>query len=182
MENFLQFILSNFTLTFFVIGLIFSFVLIYKNRKNLTKSFVIEAIFKYYCFWLHGICWIYNGIMHTAFHEMAAGFIGWEDSPFQLEVGYASLGFGLVGLLAIRNDFGLRLALVISTSVFLLGAAGGHIYEIIEHQNFAPGNAGIMLWSDILLPIISFVLLYLSYKHRDGIQSQSYYEKAIQNN
>lgn len=178
MENFIHFILSNFTLTFFVIGLIFSAFVICKNRKSLTKAFIIESIFKYYCFWVHGICWIYNGIMHTVFHEMAAGFIGWEDSPFQMEVGYASLGFGLVGLLAIRNDFGLRLALVISTSVFLLGAAGGHIYEIIAFQNYASGNAGIMLWSDILLPIISVILLYFSFRYRKATPNQTYYEKV----
>lgn len=164
MENFLHYILSNFTLTFFVIGLIFSFFSIYKHRKRLTKAFVIEAIFKYYCFWAHGVSWVYNAIMHTLFHSMAAEFIGWDDSPFQLEVGYASLGFGLMGLLSTKKNFGLRLGLVISTSAFLWGAAGGHIYEIIEKNNYAPGNAGIMLWTDILMPVVSILLLYLSYK------------------
>ncbi|MBZ0200359.1 MAG: hypothetical protein K8H86_10860 [Ignavibacteriaceae bacterium] len=164
MENFIRFILSNFTLTFFLIGLIFSFVSIYRNRKRLTKAFTIEAILKYYCFWAHGITWTYNGIMHTVFHTMAASFIGWADSPFQLEVGFASLGFGIIGLLSIKNNFGLRLGLMISTSVFLWGAAGGHIYEILVKENYASGNAGIMLWTGLLLPVINIVLLYLSYK------------------
>ena len=166
MEQFIRYILSNFTLTFIVIGLIFSLFSILKNKDKLTKSFIVEALLKYFCFWGHGISWVYNAIMHTVFHEMAAEFIGWEDSPFQLEVGFASLGFGIVGLLSIKNNFGLRLGLMISTSAFLWGAAGGHIYEIIAKQNYASGNAGVMLWTDILMPIVSFVLLYLSYKNR----------------
>ena len=165
MENFIEYILSNFTLTFFTIGLIFSFFSIYRNRKQLTKSFIIEVFFKYYCFWAHGVSWVYNAVMHTVFHAHAAAFIGWDDSPFQLEVGFASLGFGIISLLAIRKNFGLRMGLVIGTSAFLWGAAGGHIYEIITKNNLAPGNAGVMLWSGILMPVISFILLYLSYKY-----------------
>lgn len=165
MEQFIEYILSNFTLTFFVIGLIFSSVAIYRNRNTLTRSFIIEAILKYFCFWAHGVSWIYNAVMHTVFHTMAASFIGWEDSPFQLEVGFASLGFGIMGLVAIKKNFGLRLGLVIGTSAFLWGAAGGHLYELFEKENFAPGNAGVMLWTGLLLPVISIVLLYLSAKY-----------------
>lgn len=164
MEHFIHFILSNFTLTFIVIGLIFSLVSIYRNQENLTKAFTVETFLKYYCFWGYGITWTYNAIMHIVFHEMAAGFIGWEDSPFQLEVGFASLGYGILGLFCIKNNFNLRLGLAISSTPFLWGAAAGHIYEIIEKQNYASGNSGIMLWSGILMPVILIVLLYLSYK------------------
>jgi len=176
MEQFIRYILSNFTLSFFVVGLIFSAFALYRNRHRLTKSFVIESIFKYYCFWAHGVSWIYNAVMHTVFHTSAAEFIGWEDSPFQLEVGFASLGFGLIGLLALKKDFSLRLALVIGTSAFLWGAAGGHIYEIIAKENFAPGNAGIMLWSGLLMPVIGIVLLVLSHQV-DKKQESLLYEK-----
>jgi len=39
--------------------------------------------------------------MHVFYGDMAAKFIGWEQSPFQLEVGFASLGFAVVGLMCI---------------------------------------------------------------------------------
>ncbi len=51
---------------------------------------------------------------------------------------------------------------MIGPSIFLLGAAGGHIYQMITAHNFAPGNAGVIFWTDILLPVIGFVLLWLS--------------------
>jgi hypothetical protein len=90
-EKIMRLVLSNFTITFFVTGIICSLISIYKHRAEVTKAFVIEAIFKYYCFWALGICYTYNAIIHIVFHEMAAGFIGWADSPFQIELGVASL-------------------------------------------------------------------------------------------
>jgi len=95
---------------------------------------------------------------------MSASFIGWANSPFQLEVGFASLGFGVLGLIAFKAKLGFRAATVIGPAFFLWGAAGGHIYQMIKAHNFSPGNAGVIFWMDIILPIIGFVLLYQQYK------------------
>lgn len=35
----------------------------------------------------------------------------------------------------------------------MLGAAIGHAYQIALTHNMAPGNAGIMFYSDIVLPV-----------------------------
>ena len=69
-----------------------------------------------------------------------------------------------MGFLAFRGDRGQRMAAVIGPSFFLLGAAGVHIYQMITAHNFAPGNAGVVFWTDIFLPVIGFVLLWLSGK------------------
>ena len=94
---------------------------------------------------------------------MAAKFIGWAPSPFQFEVGVASLGIAICGFLAFRASWPFRAATLIVPIVFNLGAAAGHIYQMIAFHNFASGNAGIMLWSDIIFPVVSVVLLRLSY-------------------
>jgi hypothetical protein len=88
-------------------------------------------------------------------------FIGWEDSPFQLEVGFASLGFAAVGLLAFKGGFDMRLAAVVGPACFLWGAAAGHVYQMITAHNFAAGNAGVIFYSDILVPLIGFLFLWL---------------------
>jgi hypothetical protein len=49
--------------------------------------------------------------------------------------------------------------------LFLWGAAVGHIYQIIHARNFAPGNAGVILYTDVLIPIFGFVLLWLQYRY-----------------
>jgi hypothetical protein len=67
--------------------------------------------------------------MHVFFGKQAAAFIGWDDSPFQTEVGFASLGMAVVGLLAFKGSFDLRLAAIVAPACFLWGAAGVHIYQ-----------------------------------------------------
>jgi hypothetical protein len=51
-------------------------------------------------FWTVGALYFYNAVFHIFFGQLAAHYIGWEDNPFQLEVGMASLGFAVVGFLA----------------------------------------------------------------------------------
>lgn len=161
MDSAIGFVLGNFTLTFFVIGLVFSAVSLARRPAPRTAPVVVEALFKWFLFFSIGASYLYNAVMHTVFAEMAASFIGWANSPFQYEVGFASLGFAAVGFLATWRSFDMRLAAILGPALFLWGAAGGHIYQMITAHNFAPGNAGIIFWSDILLPIIGFVFLWL---------------------
>ena len=163
MADFLKFVLSNFTLTFLVVGLFCAFGFLALKPKPLQKQQIIEAIFSYFLLFSIGISYLYNFIMHVFFAEMSATFIGWENSPFQYEVGCASLGFGIVGLIAFRQNLAFRAAAVIGPSLFLWGAAGGHVYQMITNHNFSPGNAGVIFWTDIILPIIAFILLYQQY-------------------
>jgi hypothetical protein len=52
----------------------------------------------------------------------------------------------------------------VGPALFLLGAAGGHIYQMISAGNFAPGNAGIIFYTDILIPALGFLLLGLQHR------------------
>src|SRR5271170_3571700 len=120
----IKFILANYSLSFLVLGLMCGGVSFFKQRKTATKATAFEALLSFYCLFAIGLNYIYNFVMHVFFAEMSASFIGWQNSPFQYEVGFASLGFGIVGLLAFRRDFGLRLAAVTGPAFFLWGAAG----------------------------------------------------------
>jgi hypothetical protein len=166
MGDAIRFVLGNFTLTFLVVGLVASIVSLLRASRPLSSAVVVEALFFYFLMFSIGFSFFYNFVVHTFFGEVAARLIGWQDSPFQAEVGFASLGFSAVGFLACYRSFDLRLAAVIGPALFLLGAAGGHIYQIVTAGNFAPGNAGVILYTDILIPVIGFVLLWL--QRRDG--------------
>jgi hypothetical protein len=163
MGGMIAFVMGNFTLTFFVIGLIASAICLARAPKPLSAPVVVEALLKWFIFFSIGVSYIYNGIFHVFFGDLAASFIGWANSPFQLEVGFASFGFGAIGLIAPWRGFDMRLAAILGPSIFLWGAAGGHIYQMIAAHNYAPGNAGIMFWSDVFLPVIGFALLWLRY-------------------
>ncbi|HKD68780.1 MAG TPA: DUF6790 family protein [Candidatus Binataceae bacterium] len=172
MDDLISFVLGNFTLTFLVIGLIASIVAITLSKVR-TAPVVVEALFSYFLLFSIGFSFLYNFVVHVFFGEMAARLIGWRDSPFQAEVGFASLGFAVVGFLAFRPSFDLKLAAVIGPALFLIGAAGGHLYQMITAHNFAPGNAGVIFYTDILIPVVGFGLLSLQWHYdkssqRDG--------------
>lgn len=165
MEQVAFFVLGNFTLTLFVIGLIVSAVALARKPKPLGGPVIAEALFKWFIFFSIGVSYIYNGLFHIFGHEMAAELIGWADSPFQFEVGFASLGFGLIGLMAPWRSFDMRLAAVLGPACFLWGAAAVHIHSMITEHNFAPGNAGVIFWSDVISPIIGFVFIWLQRRY-----------------
>jgi hypothetical protein len=71
----------------------------------------------------------------------------------------------MAGVIAFKASLPFRFATLIPPVVFSLGAAGGHIYQMIAAHNFSPGNVGLILPSDILIPVIGFIFLWLSYEH-----------------
>ena len=170
MKDAIVFVLGNFTLTFFVLGLIASAIALWHRRRPRSFAVVVEALFSYFLLFSIGLANLYNFVLHVFFGKMTAGFIGWADSPFQREVGFASLGFAVVGLLAFKGSFDLRLAAILGPACFLWGAAGVHVYEMISAHNFAPGNAGVIFYSDILVPIVGFIFLWL--QRRTGASAE----------
>ena len=164
MARIIELLLSNFTLTFLAIAAIATAVSVARRGG----AHLPEAAMAYYCLFVIGLSFLYNFVMHVFFGEMTASFIGWADSPFQAEVGWASLGFAVIGLLAFRGGFEMRLAAVVGPGCFLLGAAVGHAYQMVSAHNFAPGNAGAIFWTDIIVPLLGAALLWLRYgKGRD---------------
>ena len=161
----IKFVLSNFTLTFLVLGLLASLAALMRAPRPLTGATVVEKLIAWHIFFAIGVSYTYNFVMHSFFGEMAARFIGWADSPFQFEVGVASLGFAVVGFLAAFGSFDLRLAAIVGPSIFTLGAAAGHVREMVTAHNFAPGNAGVIFWTDIFVPVVGLALLWLQHRY-----------------
>src|SRR5262245_890294 len=161
----LVFLVGNYFVTFFIVGLIAAGVSLLNKAKPLRISQVAEALLSYHLLFAIGINNLINFAFHVFFGDISAKFIGWENSPFQAEVGFASLGVGIAGVIAFKASLPFRFATLIPPWAFSLGAAGGHIYQMIAAHNFSPGNVGLVLPIDILMPIIGFVFLWLSYKH-----------------
>ena len=88
----ITFVMSNYSLSFFVLGLIVSLVAIARSASSVDQPLVVEKLLAWYVFFSIGIDNFYNFVMHVFFGQMSAAFIGWADSPFQFEVGTASLG------------------------------------------------------------------------------------------
>jgi hypothetical protein len=157
--------LSNPSVTLLALGLMGSMASLYLNHRPRTKPVIAESLVAYFFLFSIGIGYLNNFLMHVVFSEYTAEFIGWANSPFQLEVGFASLGMGVAGLVAFRQSLSFRVAAFIPPAFFMLGAAGGHLVQISRTNNMAPGNAGPVLWTDLLLPVIGCALLWAQAKN-----------------
>jgi hypothetical protein len=161
-------VLGNFTVTFLVIGVLVSGIAIARMPPPRTRAAIHESLLRWFLFFSIGCSMLYNFVAHVFFHEQVAKIIGWADSPFQIEVGLASLGFAAVGFLAFRGDRQVRLAAIVGPACFLVGAGIGHVYQIATAHNMAPGNAGAILYTDFLVPAIGFLLLWLASRSRNA--------------
>jgi hypothetical protein len=109
-----------------------------------------------------GVTGLWAALYHLAFPRFAAAFIGWQPSPFQFEVGVADLAFGAVAVAAFWCGPGFRAAVVWIAAIALLGDAVGHVRQMVAAGNFAPGNAGVVFWTDLAIPALALALLAMA--------------------
>jgi hypothetical protein len=159
-------IVSNYVLVFLLAGLAASAVAIARAPRPVGWAVIVDKLLTWYVLFDIGVMYLVNFVFHTFFGKTAAAFIGWADSPFQVEVGTASLGFSIAGFIAAFGNFDRRLVAVTGPSVFMLGAAAGHVNQMVMAHNFAPGNAGIIFYLDILIPLLGCVLLWRQFQER----------------
>ena len=113
-----------------------------------------------------GIGGLWGAFFHLTFPTMSAAYIGWAPSPFQFEVGIANLAIGITCCLAFRSSLPFKAAAVCASGTWLFGDAIGHVQQMIQSGNFAPGNAGLPFISDIVLPVLSIILLAVAWRRR----------------
>ncbi|VEB35687.1 DUF6790 family protein [Legionella cherrii] len=165
MVNLIVLAMRNDTLTFLILGLICSLLEWLFCSRPKKKAKVIEIIFSWFLLFNIGLAYLFNFIMHVFLGDFTAQFIGWPQSPFQMEVGFASLGIAVNGIISFRGSIAFRAATIIVPALFLWGAAGVHLYQMIVTHNFEPGNAGSVFWTDIFMPVIAFLLLWMQYRN-----------------
>jgi hypothetical protein len=128
----------------------------------LFRTGLVETLLLYLLVVKVGLNGIWAFLGHYFRSDKTAEFIGWPaGNPFQKEVAFANLGYGVAGVLSIWLRGGYWLALILAYSVFSLGAAWVHYSEIRKSKNYAPGNAGPAFYADILVPVLLLALLAL---------------------
>ena len=78
----------------------------------------------------------------------------------------ADLAIGVTACLAFRASLDFKAAAVCAASVFLLGDAIGHVHQMLAAGNFAPGNAGVPFYMDIMCPMLAIALLAIARRRR----------------
>ncbi len=149
------------------------YVAVHRRRGHASAVSFTEALLLFLLVITVGVGSIFAALYQLFDSKFIADSIGWADSPFLREVAFANLGVGIAGVLCwwLRGQF--WAAVVAISSVFLLGAAFGHIAEIVNHNNHHSDNSGPILYADIITPILLLVLLAARYAARRHAMTDS---------
>lgn len=135
-----------------------------RNKKRRETTIIIVAI---YTIGLSGWFGIMSGLFgHIIYANEVAASIGWPlNSGFQMELGFASIGIGLVGFLSFWNQ-AYWLPFIIMKTIFGWGAGLTHILHMLQDNNFSSSNTGIIVYWDFLFPIVLIVLFLLNRREK----------------
>jgi hypothetical protein len=133
------------------------------NTRNKQRTESVIEIITIYTIGLSGWFSIMSGFMgHILYADQVATSIGWPvNSGFQMELGFASIGIGLVGFLSFWNK-AYWLPFIIMKFIFGWGAGYTHILHMMQHNNFSPSNTGIVVYWDFLFPLVMIALYLLA--------------------
>jgi hypothetical protein len=135
--------------------------------KKETTAERVKIFLWYFIVIIGGYGGLRNFIGHVFLSDLVAKSIGWEmGSPFQIELGFYQLGGAVAALLCIWFKDRLWVGVTLLLSIFGLGAAYVHLYDLLVHGNYSPNNVGSVLVGDILIPILLLTLLYHHMKDR----------------
>jgi len=106
-----------------------------------------------------GVEGVLGFVRHFFFYKADARRLGWEtDRPdWMWEVGFANLGFGAMGLLAVIADWGVQaqaLALL-GYSLYLFQAAMLHLYRYFTDETRSPAR----LWRAVMLTLLIVAMM-----------------------
>jgi hypothetical protein len=155
------FFLRNLPAVLFVAALVFA-------ASTRARGSLAERILAWTLLLPIGVTGLWAGVAHVFFPATAAAHIGWQVSPFQFEVGMADLAIGATACIAFWQDHSFKAAAVCAASIFLLGDAIGHIREMMVAGNFAPGNAGLPFYMDIICPALAIVLVIITGRRQNA--------------
>ncbi len=137
------------------------------DREARTPARRIELFMLYLLAISVGANGLSGAFGHLFLSDMVAEAVGWPSgSPFQLEMGFANLLLGVLGLMAISHRDGLRTATILATAIIGFGATSVHLSDIAATGNLAPGNT-LQNVSNLLDPILLIGLSRLAARSTD---------------
>lgn len=163
------YLLNNLSLVLLILALIFASFSARKN-KQLTDNREVFDIFAGYIFFFNvGIFCIWLFIINFVMATAIADFLGWGAIPFRTEDIAFNLGLGILGLMAIRESFGFRLATLIMTTCAFWGHAlqYGNALMLDAHYQlgwFLPKSSFFVM---VLVPILLIILMGASKKEKN---------------
>lgn len=151
-------------ITILALGIIGFFIHLFYSKAPRTPLRVVKLFLLYQLVFSVGATSLLAFIGLMFMSEFVAAYSGWPACPFEKQLANVNLGYAALGVLCIWKGDEFWLATIIGVSIWLFGDGIGHIADAILHNNYSPGNVGVPLYTDILIPAL-LVTLYISYQH-----------------
>lgn len=138
-----------------IVSIIYQYYQLKKQNKSISSNEWKEIVSKSVMFFWVGIMYTWASVFHVFIPEFGARTIGWDPSPFQKEVGFYDMVVGLLSLMSFSSmsqSFFKGVSMV--AGGFSLLAGINHLYEYLVLGNKSKNNSGMILYMDLLLPII----------------------------
>ena len=149
----------HFSVVFLLLSVVLAVYEIQVRKKPVWSSALRSLLFS-----TVGLQGLYAFVGHVWRADATAANIGWPaGNPFQREVAFANLGLAVLGLTSFFvNSPGFWVATSISAGVFYLGAATTHLQEQMIKRNYAPSNAGPIVYVTLIEVLLYAVLSILA--------------------
>ena len=144
----------------FVVAVIASLVRLYSSKKARTRARVVEVFLRNFLFFIFGVGGVIGFIYVALMPQSVSNFIGWSmGSPYQAEVGFADLAFGVVGIMTLFYKEVFWLASIVFTTIFIWGCSLG-LFMYMSANPAAPdmGHIQMFAWGNFILPLIIIIL------------------------
>lgn len=150
-------------LVFAAIALIGAAIHHHRDTQPRSAARTLEIFLIWWMVVAVGVSAVFGSMFHFFDGPNTAREIGFTngDGGFQTEVGFADLAVGVLGILCFRFRDGFLLAAIVAVSICYLGDFYGHLHQTAIHDNHAPDNTGLLLWSDFIIPVVAIALYAL---------------------
>lgn len=143
--------------------LFFAHFFLLKKQERTSEKF-IELLLLYQIVFSLGLTSLAAFLGLTFLDEFIAQYTNWPSCPFQQQLANVNLAFFVLGILSIWYRGYFWAATIIGFSVWILSDGIQHLYHAWRYRNFSPGNIGVPLYTDFIIPIFLLILLYIYVK------------------
>lgn len=145
-------------------GIIGFLIHLFISKEPKTPLRIVRLLLLYQLVFSVGVSSFLAFIGLMFMSEFVAAYSGWIACPFEKQLANVNLGYAVLGIMCIWRSDDFWLATIIGSSIWLFLDGIGHIADMILHHNYAPGNIGVPLYTDIIVPIV-LIILYATYQH-----------------
>jgi hypothetical protein len=155
-----------------LMGIIGFFIHLFVSKQPKTPLRIVELFLVYQLVFSLGLSSFlaFFGLMFMT--QFVADYSGWPACPFEKLLANVNLGYGVLGILCIWYRGTFWFATILGSSIWLIADGITHLADLYYNNNTSPGNIGMPLYTDIIVPVV-LIILYVIYQRLSNKSPQS---------